>query len=174
MVKIRAIYPGTFDPVTNGHVDVIERALKLFDAVIVAVAEKPGKKTLFSVDERIAMAKRSLKGKKGIIIKRLDGLLVDFARKEKCTVIIKGLRELSDFQYEFQQAIVNRKLYPEIETVLIMTNPRYFYISSSIVKEISSLGGNVEKFAPKHVQDALKRKAKENMAKTGEKQIQNI
>jgi len=167
MVKRRAIYPGTFDPVTYGHIDVIERGLKLFDEVVVAVVEKPAKKPLFSVDERIKLLEKSLRGKKRVKLKKLEGLLVDFSKKEKCNVIIKGLRELSDFQYEFQQAIVNRKLYPEIETVLIITNPRYFYVSSSIAKEISAYGGSLEKFAPKHVEEALKRKVKENKEKAG-------
>ena len=159
-MKKKAIYPGTFDPVTLGHLDVIERGMKLFDEVIVGVTTNPNKKTLFTIDERIGLIKKSLGKKKGVKVKAFDSLLVDFAKKEKCKVIMKGLRELSDFTREFQHAIVNRKLRPEMETIMIMTNPKYFYVNSSIVKEVAELKGPVEKFVPKHVEKALKEKLK--------------
>ncbi|MCX8158405.1 MAG: pantetheine-phosphate adenylyltransferase [Candidatus Diapherotrites archaeon] len=154
----KAIYPGTFDPITYGHIDVIKRALNIFDELVVAVASRPNKKTLFNIDERLELVKQSIKELKKVKVKKLDGLLVDFAKREKCRFIIKGLRELSDFQNEFQQAIVNRKLSPNMETVLIITDPEYFYFSSSIAKEIAFLGGDVSLFVTPVVEKALKKK----------------
>ena len=156
----KAIYPGTFDPVTFGHLDVIERSLKLFDEVLVGVTTNPKKTPFFSIKERKKFLEESLKGKKRVKIKEFDSLLVDFAEKENCGVIIKGLREVSDFTQEFQQAIVNRKLKPEMETVLIITNPKYFYLNSSIVREIAKLRGCVKGFVPEFVEKALKNKMK--------------
>ena len=153
-----AIYPGTFDPVTFGHLDVIERACVLFDKVIVAVSTHPEKKALFSLEERKALLKECTKKFRNLEISSFDCLLVDFAKKKKASVIIRGLRELSDFQSEFQRAIINRKLSPKIETVFIMTNAKYFYLSSSIVKEIASFSGKIECFVPPQVEKALKKK----------------
>lgn len=157
----KAIYPGTFDPVTFGHLDVIKRASKLFDRVIVAVAANPEKRPLFSLPERVALAKACTKNLKNVSVESFDSLLVNFLRKKKCFTVIKGLRELSDFQYEFQQAMINRELEPRVESVFIMTGKEFFYLSSSMIREITLLKGNVNKFVPKEVEKALKKKVKQ-------------
>jgi pantetheine-phosphate adenylyltransferase len=158
-MKTKAVYPGTFDPITMGHLDVIKRGVKLFDGLVIAVAaEGPSKKPLFSSVERKKMVEQSVKGIKGVKVKVFDGLLVDFARKEKANVILRGLREMSDFPLEFQQAIVNRKLAANIETVFVMTNESHFYLSSSLVKEIAMHGGKLRGFVPNSVEKALKEK----------------
>jgi len=157
-LKRVAIYPGTFDPVTLGHLDVIERALQLFDNVIVAVTTKPGKEPLFSLQERVKLLRDATKGLGNVEIDSFSGLLVDYSKKRNVRVILRGLRQLSDFETEFQQATVNRKLTPEIETVFVVTNPKYFYLNSSMVKEIASLNGKVNCFVPKQVEDALRKK----------------
>ena len=151
----KAVYPGTFDPITLGHIDVIKRGIGLFDELVVGVTTNPAKKTFFSLEERFELAKKSVAGIKGVEVKKFDSLLVDFARKEKSFVILRGLREASDFPSEFSHAIVNRKLAPKIETVFVMTNPDYFYVNSSVVREIASLGGGVKEFVPGHVERAL-------------------
>lgn len=153
-----AVYAGTFDPVTFGHLDVIERACQLFDKIIVGVSTNPEKKQLFSTEERTSLIRDCTKQFKNLEINSFEGLLVDFARKKKASIILRGLRELSDFQGEFQRAIINRKLAPEIETVFIATNAKFFYLNSSIVKEIASLKGNISCFVPKQVENALKQK----------------
>lgn len=153
-----AVYPGTFDPVTFGHLDVIERACALFDKVIIGVSTHPEKRPLFTIEERISLVRDSTKQFKNLEIDSFEGLLVDFAKKKKAGIILRGLRELSDFQSEFQRAIINRKLAPETETVFIATNAKFFYLNSSIVKEIYSFGGNVDCFVPKAVETALKKK----------------
>jgi len=158
MVKHIAIYPGTFDPVTLGHVDVVKRAAKLFDRVIVAVATNPHKKPLFSLKERVALARKALQAIQGVEVDSFNCLLVEYAMKRKCNVILRGLRELSDFEMEFQQAIVNRKLCPKIETVFVMTSPKYFYLNSSVVKEVASLSGTLDCFVSKQVESALRKK----------------
>jgi pantetheine-phosphate adenylyltransferase len=158
MAERVVIYPGTFDPVTFGHLDVIERALELFDRVIVAVATKPGKKPLFSLEERLGLLKKSLVGAKRVEIEQFSGLLVDYAKKKGARVLIRGLRELSDFESEFQQATINRKLAPAVETVFVVTNPKFFYLNSTMVKEIASMHGRITCFVPKHVEAALKQK----------------
>ena len=152
------IYPGTFDPVTFGHLDVIERALELFDRVIVAVATRPGKKPLFPLEERLELLKKCTAGMKRVEIEQFSGLLVDYVKKKNANVIIRGLRELSDFEAEFQQATVNRKLAPSIETVFIVTNPKFFYLNSTMVKEIASMRGKIGCFVPKPVEAALRKK----------------
>src|SRR3989344_2228268 len=154
----KAIYPGTFDPITFGHLDVIERGSKLFDELIVAVAANPHKETFFSAKERVELIEETVKGLGSIKVKSFSGLLVDFAKKENCGLILRGLREMSDFSAEFQQAIVNRKLSPGLETVFVMANEDHFYISSSVVKKIVSLGGNGSGFVPKPVEKMLKTK----------------
>src|SRR3989338_8209578 len=141
MTKL-AIYPGSFDPVTNGHLDVLKRALKIFDKIIIAVGENPNKQYLFNVEERIGMLKKSTQGL-NVEIDHFSGLLVDFAKKRKATAIIRGLRAVSDFDYEFQAALMNRKLDDKIETIFVMTRGMYCYLSSSLVKETASLGGKV-------------------------------
>jgi pantetheine-phosphate adenylyltransferase len=154
-----AIYPGSFDPVTMGHIDVIKRALKIFDKVIIAVGENPNKKYLFSVKERKRMIEDATKGL-NVGLDHFSGLLVDFAKKKKATAIVRGLRAVSDFDYEFQSALMNRKLDKSIETVFIMTRGMYCYLNSSIVKEAASLGGQLKGLVPKNVEKELRKKFK--------------
>ncbi len=153
-----AVYPGSFDPVTNGHIDVIKRAVRLFDQVIVAVIENAGKNVLFSVDERMEMLTAVTRGLSGVVVSHFDGLLVDYVKKNRAKVIIRGLRAVSDFEYEFQMALTNRKLAPDIETVFLMPAEAYTYLSSSIVKEVVSLKGKVEGLVPRQVEARLRRK----------------
>ncbi len=153
-----AVYPGSFDPVTNGHIDVIKRAIELFDRVVVAVIENPAKKALFSVDERMEMLKAVTRRLRGVVISHFDGLLVDYAKKKRASIIVRGLRAISDFEYEFQMALTNRKLAPEVETVFLMPAEAYTYLSSSIVKEVVSLNGRVEGLVPRQVETRLRRK----------------
>lgn len=147
MMKI-AIYPGSFDPITNGHLDIIKRAAKLFDKVIVSVIRNPAKKAQYTLTERVQMIKSSLKRIKNVTIDSFDGLLVNYAKKKKANVIVRGLRAVSDFDYEFQMALTNRKMAPEIETLFFMTDYKYSYLSSSFVKEIARLGGKVSELVP--------------------------
>jgi len=151
-----AVYPGTFDPVTFGHLDVIQRAGRLFDRVIVAVTTNPAKKPLFSLEERKGFLVEATKQYKFVGVESFSGLLVEYAKKRSAAAIIRGLRELSDFEFEFQSAIVNRMLGNGIETVLIVTDEKFFFLNSSMVKEIASLGGSVSAFVPKNVGKALK------------------
>lgn len=155
-----AIYPGTFDPITMGHVDVIERASQLFDKVIVAVSENVSKTSLFSIEERLELVKTSVKQFKNVTADRFYGLLVDYARIKKAKVLIRGLRAISDFEYEFQMALTNRKMKEEITTVFLMPNEKYTYISSTLVKEVAQYGGSVDEFVPKNVALKLKKKFK--------------
>ncbi|MEW5755575.1 MAG: pantetheine-phosphate adenylyltransferase [Pseudomonadota bacterium] len=150
-----AVYPGTFDPITNGHQDLVERAARLFDKVIVAIAHNPKKAPAFSLEERTAMAREILKGIPNIEICPFDILLVDFARKHRAQVLLRGLRAVSDFDYEFQLAGMNRKLAPEIETVFLTPSEQYSYISSSLVREIAALSGDVGNFVHPLVKAAL-------------------
>lgn len=159
-MKRTAIYPGTFDPITNGHIYMIERSLKMFDGVTVAVAMNPLKKTLFDVEERVAMTREAVKGFDNIDVEAFDGLLVDFARLKRATAIIRGLRAVSDFEYELQMALMNRKLNNELETIFMMPSLRYIFLSSSIVKEAASYGGTVTGLVPEVVEKALKKKFK--------------
>ena len=152
-----AIYPGSFDPVTNGHIDVIKRATKLFDRVIVAVIRNPEKKPQFGLNERVEMLKLSAQGLRNVVIDSFEGLLVDYARKKRARTIVRGLRAVSDFDYEFQMALTNRKMAPEIETLFMMTDYKYSYLSSSFVKQIAKLGGNISGLVPKAVRDKLKK-----------------
>jgi pantetheine-phosphate adenylyltransferase len=153
-----ALYPGTFDPVTNGHTDLVRRACKLFDRVIVAVAAHPNKLPLFSLEERIALATSILGEFKSVEIIGFDNLLVDCVRQHKATVILRGLRAVSDFEYEFQMAGMNRHLAPDIETVFMTPSDHVMLISSSLVKEIAKLGGSVAEFVDPRVQTALSEK----------------
>ena len=151
----RAIYPGSFDPVTNGHLDVIERARKLFDEVIVAVAYNDQKNPLFSLEERLALLRTTIGDSKNVEVAPLDGLLVNFAIARKATAVIRGLRAISDFEFEFQMALMNRKLEATVETIFLMPKEEYTYLSSRIVKEIARLGGDVSGFVPAAVANAL-------------------
>jgi pantetheine-phosphate adenylyltransferase len=151
----RAIYPGSFDPVTNGHLDVVERAGKLFDEVIVAVAQNDEKQPLFSLTERLDLLKQTVGKIDNVRIAKFDGLLVEFARNEKATAVIRGLRAVSDFEFEFQMALMNRKLEAAVETIFLMPKEEYTYLSSRLVKEIARLGGDVSKFIPAIVAKSL-------------------
>lgn len=153
-----AVYPGSFDPVTNGHLDVIERAAKLFDKVIVAVIRNPEKTPSFSLEDRLQMLKKTAVRFRNVSIDSFDGLLVDYARRKKAKAIVRGLRAVSDFDYEFQMALTNRKMAPGIETIFLMTDYRYSYLSSSFVKQIASRGGDVSGLVPGPVAKLLKRK----------------
>ncbi|HST29906.1 MAG TPA: pantetheine-phosphate adenylyltransferase [Chthoniobacterales bacterium] len=156
----RAIYPGSFDPVTNGHLDVVERAGKLFDEVIVAVAQNDEKQPLFSLDQRLDMLKQTVGKIDNVRVAQFDGLLVEFARAEQAIAVIRGLRAVSDFEFEFQMALMNRKLEATVETIFLMPKEEYTYLSSRLVKEIARLGGDVSKFVPSVVAAALGKKFK--------------
>ncbi len=160
-----AIYAGTFDPVTNGHLDIINRASRLFGRLIVAVGDNPRKKPLFSLSARVEMLNSCLKGNRTAEVCSFSGLLVEFARKKKARVLVRGLRELSDFEQEFQQALVNRKLAPGLETVLIITDEKYFYLNSTIVKELACFNGSLSDFVPALVEKKLKQKLKQKHSK---------
>lgn len=155
----RGIYPGTFDPITYGHLDILERALKLFDEIIVTIAINPVKKPLFSLKERKVLIEQVLANySNNVQVRGFDGLLVNFARQVEANAIIRGLRAVSDFEYELQMALVNRRLADEIATVFMMPHEKYTYLNSTIVKEIAKLGGDVSNFVPKVVEDALRKK----------------
>ena len=156
-----AIYPGTFDPITNGHLDLIKRALQFFDKIIVAIGENPAKKPLFTVEERIYMVKEALIEadlKDRVEVESFSGLLVDFAKMKGASVIIRGLRAVSDFEYEMQLALMNRKLSNSIDTIFLMPSLRYIFLSSSIIKEAARFGGKVDDLVPKVVVQKLKEK----------------
>ena len=139
-----AIYPGSFDPVTNGHLDILERGLNIFDKIIVAIMHNPVKEYLFTVEERFEMLSRTLKNLKNVEIDTFDGLLVDYAAKRKAQAILRGMRAVSDFEYEFQMALMNRRLNRDVQTVFLMTGLRWIFTSSSIIKEAAQFGGNIE------------------------------
>jgi pantetheine-phosphate adenylyltransferase len=153
-----AVCPGSFDPVTNGHLDIIERAARIFDLVIVSVSRNSSKTPLFTIDERIDMLRESTAYIRNVEIDTFDGLLVNYAKKRKAQVIIRGLRAVSDFEYEFQMASMNHKLNDEVETLFMMTNNDYAYLRSSAVKEVASLGGCVRDLVPEVVMNELRRK----------------
>jgi pantetheine-phosphate adenylyltransferase len=153
-----AVYPGTFDPITNGHLSILSRALKIFDKLIIAILNNPNKEPLFSIEERIEMMEEVLKNKPNIEIDYYDGLLVDYAEQKEANVIIRGLRALSDFEYEFQLSLMNRKLNRNIQSIFLMTDYKWFYISSTIIKEAASLGGDIGGLVPPLVCRKLKEK----------------
>ena len=155
-----AVYPGSFDPITNGHLDVIKRAAKLFDKVIVAVIRNPGKTHNFSLADRLEMLKQTVASFKKVEVGSFEGLLVDYAKSKKASSIIRGLRAVSDFDYEFQMALTNRKMAPGIETIFFMTDYKYSYLSSSFVKQIAALGGSVAGMVPAPVARRLKKGVK--------------
>ena len=157
MPKI-AIYPGSFDPVTNGHIDIVERGLKLFDKIIVSILYNPKKNYLFSLQERLEMLEDCMKKFKNVEIDSFDGLLVDYAASRKAHAILRGLRAMSDFEYEFQMALMNRRLNREVQTVFLMTGLRWIFTSSSIIKEAVQFGGNINGMVPTLVQKKLKQK----------------
>lgn len=157
MIKT-AIYAGTFDPLTLGHMDLIERGVEIFDHLILAVVVQPPKDNLFNVKERVSMAKAVVMGMRNVEVDAFDGLLIDYARRKKIKVLIRGLRAYSDFEYEFQMALTNRKLAPEIETLFMMPNEIHSYVSSSTVKEVARLGGDISDFVPEPVRVAVEKK----------------
>jgi pantetheine-phosphate adenylyltransferase len=154
----RAIYPGSFDPVTNGHLDVADRARKLFDEVIVAVAHNDEKQSLFSLDERLELLAQTVGKMDNVRIAHFDGLLVEFAKSHGAQAVVRGLRAVSDFEFEFQMALMNRKLENAVETIFLMPKEEYSYLSSRIIKEIARLGGHVSDFVPPPVAAALAKK----------------
>ncbi len=162
----KAIYAGSFDPVTYGHIDLIKRAKAIFPQLIVAVAHNLHKKPLFSVKERVGMLKKATKGLKGVTVNDFDGLVVDYVRRQKTKVLIRGLRMISDFEYEFQMALTNRKLAPDIETIFLMPQESFSYLSSKLLKEAASLGADLSSFVPEFVEKALKVKLNEDKCKS--------
>ncbi|MBI5644184.1 MAG: pantetheine-phosphate adenylyltransferase [Deltaproteobacteria bacterium] len=157
-LKNIGVYPGTFDPITRGHLDIIERGLKLFDLLIVAVAESQSKAPLFNVEERLDILNHELKKYKKIKVESFDCLLIDYVRQKKASTVLRGLRVISDFEYEFQMALINRKLDPGIETVFMMTSESYAPLSSRFIKEIARLGGDMNSFVTPNVAKRLKEK----------------
>jgi pantetheine-phosphate adenylyltransferase len=153
-----AVYPGTFDPITLGHEDLVRRAARLFDTLIVAVADSEAKRPFFTRDERVEMARETLKGLKNVEVQGFSGLLMQFVREHKARVVVRGLRAVSDFEYEFQLAGMNRGLYPDVETLFLTPGEQYMFVSATIVREISVLGGDVSKFVPPHVAKRLRAK----------------
>jgi pantetheine-phosphate adenylyltransferase len=156
--KTIAIYPGTFDPITNGHIDVVQRATEMFAKVIVIVARNSSKSPMFSDKERVDMIKEVFSGNRQVSVDVFDGLLVQYAKKHKASVLVRGLRAVSDFEYEFQMALMNRKLDPAIDTVFLMPHARYTYLNSTIVREVARLGGDVSGFVPVNVRRRLQEK----------------
>ena len=157
-MTVSAVYPGTFDPFTLGHADLVHRAALIFDQVVVAIAASPGKMPLFSLDERVALAREALKPISGAIVTGYDGLTVDFALENDLQVIVRGLRAVSDFEYESQLATMNRHLTDEVETVFLTPTKNFAYISSSLVREVAQFGGDIKTFVHPHVADALRAK----------------
>jgi pantetheine-phosphate adenylyltransferase len=153
-----AIYAGTFDPLTLGHFDLVERSAEIFARVLIAVAVKSAKAPLFSLEERIAMVREAVKGMPNVEVEPFDGLLIEFARARQARVLIRGLRAYSDFEYEFRMALTNRKLAPEIETLFMMPKESHSYVSSSIVREVAQLGGDIADFVPEPVRRAVERR----------------
>ena len=161
-MAVTAIYPGTFDPITLGHADIVSRGAPLFDRLILAVAGSTAKKTVFSTDERMALAGEVLARFENVEVKRFDGLMVDFAREVGASVVLRGLRAVTDFEYEFQLAGMNRKLMPECDTVFLPTSEQYTYISSSLVREIAALGGDISEFVHPRIKAVLDERVARN------------
>ena len=153
-----AVYPGSFDPITNGHIDLIERAIRIFDKLIVAVAENPGKTPLFTIEERLDMVKKTTEMYKNVMVDRISGLTVDYVKQHGASVIVRGLRAISDFEFELQMALMNRRLDNEIETIFLMPSLQYSFVKSAHVKELASLGASLEGLAPELVIERLREK----------------
>jgi len=163
----RAVYPGFFDPITNGHVDIILRGLRLFDKIVVAVLKNPKKEALFSTKDRVAMIQEIFAHQPNVEVRAFDGLLVDFVRRQKARIVIRGLRAVSDFEYELQMALMNRQLDPEIETFYMMPSVHYSFLNSGVVKEVFSLGGSVAGLVPEIVEKKLREKLKQGRLSVG-------
>ncbi|MCD8090927.1 MAG: pantetheine-phosphate adenylyltransferase [Clostridiales bacterium] len=157
---LRAVYPGSFDPVTNGHIDIMERSSKFVNTLIVAVLDNPEKKSLFTVEERVAQLKEVTKHLPNVEVRSFYGLLVDFCRQVDAKLVIRGLRAVTDFEYEFKMALGNRKLNEDVETIFISTSTKYMFISSSTIKEIAMFGGSVEDMVPQYIKNCLDEKFK--------------
>ena len=156
-----AVYPGTFDPITNGHLDIIRRAAKIYDELVIGVLENLAKTPLFSAEERVNIVKEAIRELPNVRVSRFDGLSVDFARQNRATVILRGLRLITDFEYELQMAQTNRKLAPDVDTSFLFTSLQYSYVSSTNVREIARFGGDVSELVPEHVEKELRRKVAE-------------
>ena len=159
---VRAIYPGTFDPPTNGHLDLIARGVKLFEHLTVAILNNPIKNPLFTVNERVEMMREATRQLDNVAVETFDGLMVDFARQKQATAVLRGIRAISDYEYEFQMALMNRRLAPEIETVFLQPAGRYSFVSSRMVKEVFSFGGDISGLVPANVLKRLRRQAKQS------------
>lgn len=155
-----AVYPGTFDPLTNGHLDILNRTIPFFNHVHIIVAENPSKNTLFSVEERVEMIRDATRDEKSVIVSSFSGLVVDYAKSVKAKAIIRGLRAVSDFDYEFQMATMNRRLTADVETIFFTTRGKYFYVSSSMIKDIAKNGRDISDFVPRVIEDKIKEKFK--------------
>jgi pantetheine-phosphate adenylyltransferase len=161
LVNVKALYPGTFDPLTNGHLDLIGRGAKLFAHLTVAILNNPVKNPLFTIEERVEMLRESTKQLENVSVATFDGLMVDFARQQGAAAVLRGIRAITDYEYEFQMALMNRRLAPDIETVFLQPAGRYSFVSSRMVKEVFSFGGSVEGLVPGHVLKRMKRHAKQ-------------
>jgi pantetheine-phosphate adenylyltransferase len=164
--KVRAIYPGSFDPTTNGHLDVIARAARIFDHLVVAVLNNSEKSALFSVPERVEMLSESVQHIDNVSVATFNGLMVDFARQQQAQAVVRGIRAISDYEYEFQMALMNRRLAPELETVFMMPAEKYSYVSSRLIKEVFSLGGSVDGLVPPKIVERLRERAKRNLGES--------
>lgn len=162
-----SVYPGSFDPITNGHLDVIKRGCKVFERVIVAVGDNPAKKALFSKEERVEMIREVVKPYRNVEVDGFDGLVVDYVHRRKANVLLRGIRTISDFEYEYQMALTNRTFAPDVETVFVMAHEEFSFVSSRFIKEAASMGGDVSSFLPKEVEKRLKAKLAKNPGGAG-------
>ena len=153
-----AIYPGSFDPITNGHIDVVTRAAKIFDGLVIGIYDNPGKQLMFTLEERVELAQKAVANLPNVEVIPFTNLAVDFADRVKAQVMVRGLRVSADFEHEFDMAMMNKKLNPELELVCLMASPEYQFLSSSLLKEVARLGGNINDLVPKHVAEALRKK----------------
>ncbi|MGD0367676.1 MAG: pantetheine-phosphate adenylyltransferase [Acidobacteriaceae bacterium] len=160
MNTVKAIYPGSFDPVTNGHLDLIARAANIFDHLVVAILRNSEKNPLFTVEERVAMLSEGIAEFNNVSVSTFDGLLVDFAREERAHAVVRGIRAISDYEYEFQMALMNRRLAPDVETIFLMPDAKYSFVSSRLVKQVFRLGGSVDGLVPKFVVERMKDKGR--------------
>lgn len=166
MQKVRAIYPGSFDPTTNGHLDVIARAARIFDHLVVAVLNNSEKSALFSVAERVEMLSESVQHIDNVSVATFNGLMVEFARQQQAQAVVRGIRAISDYEYEFQMALMNRRLAPELETVFMMPAEKYSYVSSRLIKEVFRLGGSIDGLVPPKIVERLRERAKRNLGES--------